>query len=52
MSENRKVKDSVFVDLFGKDESAPQNFLSLYNALHGTHLTLENTEIKPEMLTA
>ena len=50
MSENRKVKDSVFVDLFGKDESAPQNFLSLYNALHGTHLTLENTEIKPEIL--
>ena len=50
MSENRKVKDSVFVDLFGKDESAPQNFLSLYNALHGTHLTLENTELKPEML--
>ena len=37
MSENRKVKDSVFVDLFGKDESAP-------------HLTLENTEIKPEIL--
>ena len=50
MSENRKVKDSVFVDLFGKDESAPENFLSLYNALHGTHLTLENTELKPEML--
>ena len=47
---NRKVKDSVFVDLFGKDETAPQNFLDLYNALHGSHLTLENTTLKQEML--
>ena len=28
--ENRKVKDSVFVDLFGKDITANTNFLSLY----------------------
>lgn len=47
---NRKVKDSVFVDLFGKDETAPQNFLSLYNALHDTNLSLKDTTLKPEML--
>ena len=47
---NRKVKDSVFVDLFGKDESAPQNFLSLYNALHNTNLTLKDTKLKQEIL--
>ena len=33
---NRKYKDSVFVDLFSEDEKAKENFLSLYNALHGT----------------
>ena len=36
---NRKYKDSVFVDLFSEDEKAKENFLSLYNALHGTNLT-------------
>ena len=36
---NRKYKDSVFVDLFSEDENAKENFLSLYNALHGTKLT-------------
>ena len=36
---NRKYKDSVFVDLFSEDEKAKENFLSLYNALHGTKLT-------------
>ena len=35
---NRKYKDSVFVDLFSEDEKAKENFLSLYNALHNTHL--------------
>ena len=35
---NRKYKDSVFVDLFSEDEKAKENFLSLYNALHGTEL--------------
>ena len=39
---NRKYKDSVFVDLFGEDEKAKENFLSLYNALHGTHLPLSS----------
>lgn len=37
-SPNRKYKDSVFVDLFSEDEKAKENFLSLYNALHGTEL--------------
>ena len=35
---NRKYKDSVFVDLFSEDKKAKENFLSLYNALHGTQL--------------
>ena len=37
---NGKYKDSVFVDLFAEDEKAKENFLSLYNALHGTNLQL------------
>lgn len=37
---NRKYKDSVFVDLFSDDEKAKERFISLYNALHGTHLSL------------
>ncbi len=36
--ENRKYKDSVFVDLFYSDETAKKNLLSLYNALHDTDL--------------
>ena len=43
---NRRYKDSVFVDLFGEDKDAKENFLSLYNALHGTHLDC-STEITP-----
>ncbi|QTQ14545.1 Rpn family recombination-promoting nuclease/putative transposase [Treponema parvum] len=43
---NRRYKDSVFVDLFSEDEKAKENFLSLYNALHGTHLDI-STELKP-----
>ena len=35
---NRNYKDSVFVDLFGEDKKAKENFLSLYNALHGIQL--------------
>lgn len=34
--ENRGHKDSLFVDLFYEDETADENLLSLYNALHGT----------------
>ena len=36
----RCYKDSVFVDLFSEDEKAKENFLSLYNALHGTNLQM------------
>ena len=43
---NRRYKDSVFVDFFGEDKNAKSNFLSLYNALHGTHLD-ETTELEP-----
>ena len=43
---NRRYKDSVFVDLFGEDKNAKENFLSLYNALHGTYLD-GSTEITP-----
>lgn len=39
--QNRKYKDSVFVDLFYSDENEKKNLLSLYNALHNTELTDE-----------
>lgn len=42
---NRIYKNSVFVDLFSCDITARENFLSLYNALHGTHLSLEETSV-------
>ncbi|MBP5158015.1 MAG: Rpn family recombination-promoting nuclease/putative transposase [Treponema sp.] len=47
---NRKVKDSMFVDLFGKDITARENFISLYNALHGTDLKADGTELVSESL--
>ncbi len=47
---NRKYRDSIFVDLFSKDRDAKKNFLSLYNALHGTDLKLEETKIEPVKL--
>ena len=43
---NRRYKDSVFVDFFGEDKNAKANFLSLYNALHGTKLDT-STELEP-----
>jgi len=43
---NRRYKDSVFVDFFGEDKNAKANFLSLYNALHGTCLDA-TTELEP-----
>ena len=46
VQENREIKSSVFVDLFGDDElDGKKNFLSLYNAIHGTNLKLEETKI-------
>ena len=44
--ENRKHKDSLFVDYFSKDRDWKQHFLSLYNALHGTDLQVETTSLK------
>ena len=47
VQENREIKSSVFADLFGDDElDGKRNFLSLYNAIHGTNLKLEETTIK------
>jgi len=45
-SENRKHKDSLFVDYFSKDRDWKQHFLSLYNALHGTNLQVETTSLE------
>ena len=42
-NENRKHKDSLFVDYFSKDRDWKQHFLSLYNALHGTNLQVADT---------
>ena len=47
---NRNYKDSVFVDLFAKDITAKENFVSLYNALHETNLDYKITEVKPVMI--
>ena len=47
MKSKRNYKDSVFVDLFGKCKDARANFLSLYNAIQGTDLKLEDTEVRP-----
>lgn len=42
--ENREVKSSVFADLFYEDQSAEENIISLYNALHEEPLP-EGTQI-------
>ncbi len=45
--ENREIKSSVFADIFGDDEKdGKKNFLSLYNAIHGTNLKYEDTIIE------
>ena len=45
--ENRNHKDSLFIDLFCKDQkSGKENFISLYNALHQTNLNLETTKLE------
>ena len=43
--ENRKYKNSVFVDLFYEDESAEKNDIALYNALHDEPLP-EGTKVE------
>ena len=45
-NENRKHKDSLFVDYFSKDRDWKQHFLSLYNALHGTNLQVADTVLE------
>ena len=47
---NRNYKDSVFVDLFAHDINAKENFISLYNALHGTNLDAKTTDVQHVML--
>ena len=44
--ENRRHKDSLYVDYFSKDRDWKQHFLSLYNALHGTNLQVETTSLE------
>ena len=44
--ENKKVKNSVLIDLFYEDESAERNQISLYNALHEKPLP-DGTKIMP-----
>ncbi|MFC2330332.1 MAG: hypothetical protein ACFNKL_04565 [Treponema sp.] len=36
--------------MFGRCAEAKENFLSLYNAIHGTNLKIENTSIEPLFL--
>lgn len=43
--ENREVKNSVFVELFYADESAEENDIALFNAIHDEPLS-EGTIIR------
>lgn len=45
--ENQQYKDSVFTDLF---QNNPENFLSLYNAIHDTNLKLKDVNLEPKRL--
>ena len=48
---NREIKSGVFADLFGDDEKdGKKNFLSLYNAIHDTNLSLENSIIEQKKI--
>lgn len=42
----KKYKDSIFTDLFSEKE----NFLSLYNALHDTNYSVENTKVEDKTI--
>lgn len=43
---NRQIKSSLFIDFFGLDEVVgKRNFLELYNAIHDTNYTLENSTL-------
>lgn len=45
----REYKDTVFGDLFYSDETAPENALSLFNALHGTSIMDVNSVHKARL---
>ena len=52
MKNNREIKSSVFADLFGDDELVgKKNFLALYNAIHGTNLKYEETQIERKTIS-
>ena len=52
METNREIKSSVFADLFGDDELVgKKNFLALYNAIHGTDLKYEETQIERKTIS-
>lgn len=46
----RAYKDTVFVDLFAKDITARENFISLYNALHDEQIDPATAKITPVVL--
>ena len=46
----RTYRDTLFVNLFGRNVNAKDYFLSLYNAIHGTSFRIGEVEIKPVML--
>ena len=51
LSDNREIKSSLFADLFADDElDGKKNFLSLYNAIHGTNLKLEETRLERKLI--
>ena len=51
LSENREIKSSLFADLFADDEmDGKRNFLSLYNAIHGSHLKFEETRLERKII--
>ena len=46
----RTYRDTLFVNLFGRNVNAKEYFLSLYNAIHGTSFRIGEVDIKPVML--
>ena len=50
MPPRRTYRDTLFVNMFGRNVNAKEYFLSLYNAIHGTNFRIGEIEIKPVML--
>ena len=46
----RTYRDTLFVNMFGRNVNAKEYFLSLYNAIHGTSFKIGEVDIKPVML--